>query len=110
MTEVSFDNTPNATEGWAIFQTTGTDDIGDWRLERNDEEEKFDSDLQAWEFVLKKALWDLSEHHQKAIAFLARHNSDEYERIEGHAAYLGWIAPGVILMDRFKQLKELANV
>ena len=102
MTEPHFDNTPNTHEGWAVFWTLGTDDVGDYRIERNDEEERFDSDLRAWEFVLKKALWDQSKHHQDAIRFIARYNSDEYERIENHAAYYGWLAPGAVLIDQFR--------
>ena len=95
-----FDNMPNESEGWAIFHTTGTGDTGDWRIEMVDEEGKFDTDQDAWEFVLRKALVEKSGHHQRAIGFIARHNSDEYERIENHAAYLALIEPGETLMSR----------
>lgn len=67
-------------EGWAIFFTTGTEDEGDYRIERLDESEKFASDSAAWMHIYNGAQRG-NPHHQRALDFIEMNNPTEYQRI-----------------------------
>lgn len=70
-------------EGWAIFNTLGTQDDGDWRIERDDEAGVFDDDMAAWNHILSRAQAG-SVVHRKALSFIRAHNETEWELICTH--------------------------
>jgi hypothetical protein len=63
-------------EGWTISECKGSKGA-DFQLQKNDDLDTFSSDLEAFEFVLKKSL-DGSGLHAKAMQFLATNHPDEY--------------------------------
>ena len=67
-------------EGWALFHTSGTDDIGEYRIERYDEAEIFPNDPAAWAHVVARALAG-SEPHRAALAFIKAENATEWTEI-----------------------------
>lgn len=90
----TFDNRRAMLEGWAICQTTGTNDDGDWRIERIDHSRIFLSDNDVWTHVINQAVFVHDLYHLSALKFIEVNNWTEFERIEAHAAYLG-ISNGV---------------
>lgn len=86
MMQPIFDSTQAMEESWAIFQCFGSQ-AGDWQLQKLDEERVFDTDDQAWDFVIRKAA-EGSEYHLSALRFIREHCDDEFERLVNHAAYI----------------------
>lgn len=84
-----FNNITAIREGWCISQTIGTDDEGDFRLERIDELEIFEHDEDAWGYVSKKALCEGSRYHIEALRFIRDRNPTEFELIENHVGFIG---------------------
>lgn len=70
-------------EGWAIRFTTGTQDEGDWRIERDDELAAFQTDAAVWEHVYDRAMQG-SKWHKAALEFIANNNVTEWELIKEH--------------------------
>lgn len=79
-------------EGWDIFCSDGSED-GPWQIQRLDDPEAwtmedvetpnpnpFEGDADAWVHVRDKAAEE-SPLHVAALAFIQRHNPDEYDRI-----------------------------
>jgi hypothetical protein len=73
-------NTKLIHEGWAIFSTLGTDDEGDWRIERDDELALFPNDQAVWQHVYDLAAAG-SAWHQAALEFIRDNNPTEWETI-----------------------------
>lgn len=67
-------------EGWILSYTTGTNDIGNYRIERDDEAGVFLSDMQAWRFVAYRARCG-SVHHQEVLDFIKEENPTEWLEI-----------------------------
>lgn len=65
-------------EGWNVFFASPTDDEGDYRIERIDEAEIFESDFAVWNHLA----WNKSPLHLKAIAFIKHENPTEYNTIK----------------------------
>lgn len=84
----NFDNSQAMSEGWAVFHTTGTNDDGDFRIERLDEEAIFADDQAAWDHVIEKAA-QCSAYHQNALRFIRRHNETEFALLVIRARDLG---------------------
>lgn len=82
---ICFDNTVAMSEGWAVFRTLGTDDTGDYRIERVDEMARFFNDEAAWRHVAQRAT-EGSTYHTDALRFIRLNNADEWERIATDAA------------------------
>lgn len=99
-----FDNTRAMTEGWAIFSCSGVEE--DWRLERIDEVGEFESDINAWLHVAKKAL-DGDTYHISALKFLEVNEPGEFQVIENHAALLLGVNS---LSHLFVRLKDTAPI
>lgn len=83
MTTHDFDGSQAEREGWNIFETTGTLDEGDLRLERVDEAAIFQDDLEAWSFVYARAA-EGSEYHRTALSIIAADNPTEAAQIALH--------------------------
>jgi hypothetical protein len=67
----------NATiEGWDLYDSEGSQD-GCLQIQRNDEQNKLDSDEQAWKIVLNGT----EKHHKKALKLIKNKNIAEYERV-----------------------------
>lgn len=96
----AFNNTQAMTEGWAISACIGVEE--NWRLEKIDEQDKFDSDINAWLFVGKKAI-EGSVYHIRALKFLEVNEPAEFELIQNHVCLFESV---VSLTDLFVQLKE----
>lgn len=79
-----FDNEQAMREGWAVSQTSGTDDERDARVERLDELEKFETDAQAWAHVLRCAN-EMSIYHVNALRFVFERNASEKAAILAYA-------------------------
>lgn len=73
---LNFDNTQAFQEGWAIFNSFGSDN-GDWQLQKVDDAEIFGADEDAWDFVCDRAEAG-SKYHQAAMEFLKQNNPKEY--------------------------------
>lgn len=76
-----FDNDRADEEGWAVFHSIGTDDAGEFRIERYDEASAFPDDEAAWRHVARKAR-EGSDYHAAALQFIQRYNPDEWLRIK----------------------------
>lgn len=74
----SFDNTQAEKEGWAIFG--GAPGDSPYCLEKCDDNEVFEDDVDAWEFVVCKAEGG-SAYHRAALEFLKAHSPAEYRAI-----------------------------
>lgn len=68
------------TEGWDVFHTTGTQDIGNLRIERRDEDAVFASDYEVWAHVLTRAN-EGSEDHLMALLRVFENNPTERQEI-----------------------------
>ncbi len=68
-------NSKNTQEGWDIFFSEGSVD-GDYQIQRIDEMELFSNDIEAIQFVYKKAL-EGSKRHRKALSTIVMLNPIE---------------------------------
>lgn len=76
-------------EGWGIFESYGSQG-GPLQIQRIDEEEVFDSDGAAWDYVWRRAREEregvhqraLDLVHQRALDLVKEHNPMEYAAIE----------------------------
>lgn len=75
-------------EGWAIRNTTGTDDVGDWRIERDDELALFPNDQAVWRHIHEQAIAK-SRPHRKALMFIAFNNATEWAAMRKEIPELG---------------------
>lgn len=76
-----FDNTQAASEGWAIFECSGSSN-GPWQICRDDSPDdpkvtRLESDDAAWKLVWDRALAG-SDYHKAALAYVLEHNPLEY--------------------------------
>lgn len=102
----TFDNTQALTEGWGVFFTTGTDDCGDYRIERWDEADEFPDDSSAWIHVFREAFWG-SLYHREALTFIRRTNSCEFTRM---AEYIGkWVLEPLTIYDSKLSLNDACD-
>jgi hypothetical protein len=77
--QVNFDNVQAITEGWLI---TTRDDEGPYQLQKDDAQNTFPNDVQAWAFVFTQAESG-SDYHKSAVEFLKENNNTYYlEMIE----------------------------
>lgn len=70
-----------SSEGWDLFQSTGTDDEGIYRIERIDEAEVFPDDITAWKFVAHKASCG-SRSHKAVLDFIREENPTEWTAMQ----------------------------
>lgn len=75
-----FDNSQAVTQGWSIFECTGSDN-GPYQLQCCDDDDVFLDDAAAWGYVVKCARGG-SEYHKQALAYLRDHNPMEIKAIE----------------------------
>lgn len=61
-------------EGWAIWVCSSVTGVEEWQIQRNDEEGKFNNDLEAINFVILKAISG-SKVHRQAISFIRKYGS-----------------------------------
>ena len=62
-------------EGWGIYQAIGSSTGDEFRIERHDDEEKFNDDNEAIEFVVLQAILG-SEPHKNTIKFFVKYGSE----------------------------------
>lgn len=75
-------------EGWFV----GADSPdGGPRIERNVEEDEFETDFAAWRHVINRGVQDRSPPHWMALDVIRQHNATEWERITYYAAGMGFI-------------------
>lgn len=86
------DHQLNAFEGWDVFQTLGTEDVGDLRIERIDELEVFANDYEAWVFVAQRSI-EGSERHTAALITVFKNNPTERQNILDYLDTLGILLP-----------------
>lgn len=103
----TFDNTRALQEGWAVSETTGTHDDGDYRIERLDHSRIFLSDDDAWTHVINQGVFAENRYHLSALRFVWEHNPTEFDRIEAHAAQIG-ISGGLAQFFHKIELQEAA--
>lgn len=72
-------NPKNSKEGWDLFFSEGSDN-GDYQIQRIDEMNIFENDIQAIKFVYKRAL-EGSKRHKKALAVVMFLNPQEIRLI-----------------------------
>lgn len=72
-------NYKNVEEGWDLFFSDGSDS-GDYQIQRIDEMNLFENDIEAIKFVYKKAL-EGSKRHRKALARIMILNPQEIKLI-----------------------------
>jgi hypothetical protein len=70
-----FDNSQAVKEGWSIFTCDGSDN-GPYQLQCCDDDDVFEKDVQAWQYVVQCAKGG-SEYHKKALDYLREHNPAE---------------------------------
>lgn len=83
-----FDNEQALKEGWALFDDCGEGDLNSFdvpRIERLDEEEVFQSDPEAWSWILRRLFEDNSPYHAAALLHTRHKNPVEFLRIEHHS-------------------------
>lgn len=102
MNTPEFNNDPNRDEGWLVVRTSGTNDIGDWRIERIDHRSVFQKDDAAWTHVIDMAVFKGSEHHKAALRFIRDHNETEWVLIENHAGAMGFNRLGALIKPNTK--------
>lgn len=79
-TNQDIDNDAAMAEGWALSQTSGTDDAGSLRIEHLDEAGVFETDPDAWVHVLSRARGG-SKLHLAALRQVKENNETEFERL-----------------------------
>lgn len=79
MNDPVFDTGQAFAEGWSIFDCDGSAN-GRWQLQKVDESDEFDSDLAAWQHVVKQARSG-SQYHINALDFLLKHNRLEHDTV-----------------------------
>lgn len=67
-------------EGWCISLCSLVSGEEEYQIQRLDELEIFESDEDAWKFIVEKANSG-SELHKKAIKFMENHNFDNIEKL-----------------------------
>ena len=79
-----YDDNAAMAEGWAIFDADGSvqnkDGRSPFQLQRIDEMEKFDGDIEAWRYVIDRAK-EGSLLHLGALRFLAAESPGEIDQI-----------------------------
>lgn len=73
-------------EGWCLSMPFGDKTTPPWQLQKLDETEVFDADIDAWRFVTQRAACGSVLHHN-ALQFLAQHSCEEYRAILDHTGY-----------------------
>jgi hypothetical protein len=76
ITLTSDDHLTAAQEGWDIFSVDGNDQ--ELQIQKADEDDKFSSDDEAWQFIIAKAISG-SNFHRKIIAFIKQSNPKEFD-------------------------------
>lgn len=76
---IAFDNTQAANEGWCISECFGSKN-GPWQLQKDDCQDKFAKDSEAWQHVVTQADAG-SAYHKAALEFLLQHSRQEYDVI-----------------------------
>jgi hypothetical protein len=79
MSEPSFDNKQAYSEGWGIFECSGSEN-GPYQIQRLDQEAILADDDAAWRLVADKARKG-SRYHRKALAFVRKNNPIEWSVI-----------------------------
>lgn len=74
-----FDNTQADTEGWAIFECSGSQN-GTFQICKCDDQDTFEDDEKAWAHVVGKAR-EGSEYHRNALIYIRQHNPIEFHSI-----------------------------
>jgi hypothetical protein len=72
MSDPLFDNNRAASEGWAIWDANG-----ELQLQKCDDHPTFETDDQAWEYVIAKAKGG-SEYHMNALRYIEQHSPIEW--------------------------------
>jgi hypothetical protein len=76
---IEFDNAQAGKEGWGIFDCEGSAN-GPWQLQKEDIQDVFATDCDAWQHVVACADAG-SAYHLAALEFLLQHNPQEHSAI-----------------------------